>query len=212
MPRDMSFGELPSPPAKHLAVVACMDARMDLHRILGLEPGEAHVIRNAGGIVTQDVLRSLAISQPALGTSELVARLRPDVVLMDVRMPQMDGIAATRLLRSKLPGVPVIALSTTEEMGPIAGMISAGASGYLRKVRRYPKSSTRSRRSQRGKSGCQPPTSCSRAIWATPSGGSTDLYLNASCGHLARHADFVRISLRREVPERSRDGPTVVRG
>ena len=70
--RDMTFRELPSPPSKHLAVVACMDARMDLHRILGLEPGEAHVVRNAGGIVTEDVLRSLAISQHALGTRELM--------------------------------------------------------------------------------------------------------------------------------------------
>lgn len=70
--RDLAFGELPSPPSKRLVVVACMDARMDLHRILGLEPGEAHVIRNAGGVITEDVLRSLAISQHALGTRELM--------------------------------------------------------------------------------------------------------------------------------------------
>ena len=70
--REMAFGDLPSPPSKRLVVVACMDARMDLHRILGLEPGEAHVIRNAGGVVTEDVLRSLAISQHALGTRELL--------------------------------------------------------------------------------------------------------------------------------------------
>lgn len=70
--RAMSFGGLPSPPSKRLAVVACMDARMDLHRILGLEPGDAHVIRNAGGVITEDVLRSLAVSQHALGTRELL--------------------------------------------------------------------------------------------------------------------------------------------
>jgi carbonic anhydrase len=70
--REMDSGDLPAPPAKRLVIVTCMDARMDLHRILGLEPGDAHVIRNAGGVVTEDVLRSLAISQHALGTRELL--------------------------------------------------------------------------------------------------------------------------------------------
>jgi carbonic anhydrase len=65
-------GNLPMPPAKHLAVVACMDARLDVHAILGLEEGEAHVIRNAGGVVTDDAIRSLAISQRLLGTNEIV--------------------------------------------------------------------------------------------------------------------------------------------
>jgi carbonic anhydrase len=65
-------GDLPLPPAKGLAVVACMDARLDLHRILGLEEGDAHVIRNAGGVVTDDEIRSLAISQRLLGTEEIV--------------------------------------------------------------------------------------------------------------------------------------------
>ena len=65
-------GDLPLPPAKKLAVVACMDARLDVHAILGLEIGEAHVIRNAGGVVTEDEIRSLAISQRLLGTEEIV--------------------------------------------------------------------------------------------------------------------------------------------
>jgi carbonic anhydrase len=65
-------GELPLPPAKKLAVVACMDARLDVAAILGLEPGDAHVIRNAGGVVTDDEIRSLAISQRLLGTEEIV--------------------------------------------------------------------------------------------------------------------------------------------
>jgi len=65
-------GDLPAPPALGLAVVACMDARLDLHRILGLREGEAHVIRNAGGIVTPEVIRSLAISQHKLGTREVI--------------------------------------------------------------------------------------------------------------------------------------------
>ena len=65
-------GHLPLPPARGVAVVACMDARLDPARLLGLEEGDAHVIRNAGGAVTQDVLRSLAISQRLLGTREIV--------------------------------------------------------------------------------------------------------------------------------------------
>jgi carbonic anhydrase len=65
-------GGLPAPPAKHLAVVACMDARVDVFRVLGLAEGDAHVIRNAGGVVTDDEIRSLAISQRLLGTREIL--------------------------------------------------------------------------------------------------------------------------------------------
>lgn len=65
-------GPLPLPPSRHVAVVACMDARLDVYRILGLQDGEAHVIRNAGGVVTDDEIRSLAISQRLLGTREII--------------------------------------------------------------------------------------------------------------------------------------------
>ncbi|WP_067678100.1 beta-class carbonic anhydrase [Nocardia miyunensis] len=65
-------GPLPLPPSKHVAVVACMDARLDVYRILGLAEGQAHVIRNAGGVVTDDEIRSLAISQRLLGTTEII--------------------------------------------------------------------------------------------------------------------------------------------
>src|SRR5215467_6275236 len=65
-------GPLPMPPSKHIAVVACMDARLNVYAILGLNEGEAHVIRNAGGVVTDDEIRSLAISQRLLGTREIV--------------------------------------------------------------------------------------------------------------------------------------------
>jgi carbonic anhydrase len=65
-------GGLPLPPAKGVAVVACMDARLDVHKILGLEEGDAHVIRNAGGVITDDEIRSLAISQRLLGTREII--------------------------------------------------------------------------------------------------------------------------------------------
>jgi carbonic anhydrase len=65
-------GDLPIPPAKGIAVVACMDARLDVVSLLGLEVGDAHIIRNAGGVVTDDEIRSLAISQRLLGTTEIV--------------------------------------------------------------------------------------------------------------------------------------------
>ncbi|WP_224390881.1 carbonic anhydrase [Pseudonocardia sp. ICBG1293] len=65
-------GPLPLPPARKVAVVACMDARLDVYRILGLAEGDAHVIRNAGGVVTDDEIRSLAISQRLLGTEEII--------------------------------------------------------------------------------------------------------------------------------------------
>jgi carbonic anhydrase len=65
-------GSLSSTPQRRIAVVACMDARLDVYAALGLSPGDAHVIRNAGGVVTDDVIRSLAISQRLLGTEEIV--------------------------------------------------------------------------------------------------------------------------------------------
>jgi carbonic anhydrase len=64
--------DLPMPPGRKLAVVACMDARLIPTRVLGLNEGDAHVIRNAGGVVTDDTIRSLAISQHKLGTEEIV--------------------------------------------------------------------------------------------------------------------------------------------
>lgn len=69
---DSFTGPLPMPPAKGMAVVACMDARLNLYGLLGLEEGQAHVIRNAGGVVTDDGIRSLAISQRLLGTREII--------------------------------------------------------------------------------------------------------------------------------------------
>ena len=70
--QEFDKGELPLPPAKGVAVVACMDARLSPYRILGLEEGDAHVIRNAGGVITDDEIRSLAISQHLLGTKEII--------------------------------------------------------------------------------------------------------------------------------------------
>ena len=65
-------GDLPLPPASHVLVVACMDARLNPYGVLGLYEGDAHVVRNAGGVVTDDVIRSITISQRLLGTNEII--------------------------------------------------------------------------------------------------------------------------------------------
>jgi carbonic anhydrase len=65
-------GALPMPPGKQVAIVACMDARLNVYGLLGLSEGDAHVIRNAGGVVTDDAVRSIAISQRLLGTHEII--------------------------------------------------------------------------------------------------------------------------------------------
>jgi carbonic anhydrase len=70
--QKFALGHLPMPPGRKLAVVACMDARMTVEDILGLNTGDAHIIRNAGGIVTEDVIRSLIISHHLLGTQEFI--------------------------------------------------------------------------------------------------------------------------------------------
>ena len=78
-------GDLPLPPARNLAVVACMDARLDTHKILGLEEGDAHVIRNAGGVVSDDAIRSLVISQRLLGTREILLIHHTDCGMLTFR-------------------------------------------------------------------------------------------------------------------------------
>jgi carbonic anhydrase len=70
--QSFTLGHLPMPPARKLAIVACMDARLTVSQLLGLKTGEAHIIRNAGGIVTEDALRSLIISHHLLGTQEFM--------------------------------------------------------------------------------------------------------------------------------------------
>lgn len=70
--QNFNLGHLPMPPGRKLAVVACMDARLTIEEVLGLKTGDAHIIRNAGGIVTEDALRSLIISHHLLGTQEFI--------------------------------------------------------------------------------------------------------------------------------------------
>ena len=78
-------GGLAGQPTRKAAVVACMDARLDVGRLLGLCEGDAHVIRNAGGVVTEDVLRSLVISQRLLGTEEIILVQHTDCGMLTLR-------------------------------------------------------------------------------------------------------------------------------
>ena len=85
-------GELPLPPARKTAVVACMDARVNPYGALGLSEGDSHVIRNAGGVVTDDTIRSLAISQHLLGTEEIVLIHHTDCGMVTFTDEQFAGI------------------------------------------------------------------------------------------------------------------------
>ena len=96
----MDKADLPLPPALNMAVVACMDARLDTHKLLGIQEGDAHVIRNAGGVVTDDVIRSLVISQRLLGTSEVVLIHHTDCGMLTFRDDDVkDAIQADTGLR-----------------------------------------------------------------------------------------------------------------
>src|SRR5712692_4542064 len=82
-------GELPMPPGRRFAVVTCMDARLDPARFLGLEEGDAHVIRNAGGLVSEDALRSLVISHWLLGTQEALVIAHSDCGMLTFTNEQL---------------------------------------------------------------------------------------------------------------------------
>ena len=84
-------GDLPMPPGRKLAVVACMDARLDVHKILGLQEGDAHVIRNAGGVATDDAIRSLTISQRLLGTKEIILIHHTDCGMLTFKDDEVKG-------------------------------------------------------------------------------------------------------------------------
>src|SRR5579872_3774050 len=93
-------GTTPLPPARGVAVVACMDARLHVSAILGLEVGDAHIIRNAGGVVTEDAIRSLVISQRLLGTKEIILIHHSDCGMLTFRDDEVkDQITADTGLR-----------------------------------------------------------------------------------------------------------------
>jgi carbonic anhydrase len=89
--RGFDKGNLPMPPAKPVAVLACMDARLNVYGLLGLVEGDAHVIRNAGGVVTDDVIRSLVISQRLLGTREILLIHHTDCGMLTFRDDELKA-------------------------------------------------------------------------------------------------------------------------
>ena len=115
-------GDLPLPPARKLAVVICMDARLDAYSILGLEPGDAHVIRNAGGVVTDDAIRSLVISQRLLGTQEIIVIQHTECGMLTFRDDDVkDAIQADTGLRPSfaLEAFPELEENIRQSLGRI---------------------------------------------------------------------------------------------
>jgi carbonic anhydrase len=103
--RNFKLGSLPMPPARKLAIVACMDARLSVEQFLGLSTGDAHIIRNAGGIATEDAIRSLLISHYLLGTREFMVINHTECGMLTFK----DNDLLERLEREK--GVSVMAPS-----------------------------------------------------------------------------------------------------
>src|SRR5712671_3008810 len=95
--KSFTKGDLALPPAKKVAVLACMDARLDVHKILGLQEGEAHVIRNAGGVATDDAIRSLTISQRLLGTDEIILIHHTDCGMLTFSDDQVKATIANEV-------------------------------------------------------------------------------------------------------------------
>jgi carbonic anhydrase len=90
-------GDLPLPPGAHTAVVACMDARLSVYSALGLQEGDAHVIRNAGGVVSDDVIRSLTISQRLLGTREIILIHHTDCGMLTFKDDEVKSAIAAEV-------------------------------------------------------------------------------------------------------------------
>ncbi len=119
-------GELSAEPRLHLALVACMDSRLDLFAALGLKPGEAHVLRNAGGVVSDDVIRSLAISQRRLGTREVMLVHHTDCGMQKITD---DGFRAE--LRESAGVAPAFAIESFAD-------VDADVRQSIMRVRRSP--------------------------------------------------------------------------
>jgi len=103
--------ELPIIPSKHVAVIACMDSRIDVFRVLGLKEGEAHIIRNAGGVVTDDALRSLIISQRLLKTREIILIHHTDCGMLIFRDDELRAQIAAEVGEK-----PLVALQSFSDL------------------------------------------------------------------------------------------------
>lgn len=145
---DFQKGTLPPQPAKGVAIVACMDARIDVHRILGLAEGDAHVIRNAGGVVTDDVMRSLLVSHRLLGTKEVVLIHHTDCGMLTFsdgemkrrieaevgQAPPFDLRAMNDLEESVLESISAIQDSPFLSYDSVRGFVYEVDTGTLREV------------------------------------------------------------------------------
>jgi len=89
--QSFKLGDLPIPPGRKLAIVACMDARLTVEQLLGLKTGDAHIIRNAGGIATEDVIRSLIISHHLLGTQEFIIINHTDCGMLTFKDEELEA-------------------------------------------------------------------------------------------------------------------------
>jgi len=108
---DFASGGLAGPPTRQVAVVACMDARMHVAALLGLSPGDAHVMRNAGGVVTDDMLRSLVISQRNLGTQEIML-----IHHTKCGMASFDGDEFAAELEAEVGAQPTFEMGTFDDL------------------------------------------------------------------------------------------------
>jgi carbonic anhydrase len=147
---SFASGDLPAAPAQKLMVLTCMDARIDVYKILGLREGDAHIIRNAGGIVTEDSLRSIFISQKLLGTETIVLiqhtecgmlNLDEDLVHRQVRSEAgvdlpFDLGAITDLEQSVRGGLQVLSDSPFIKNDEVRGFIYDVRTGTLTEVTR----------------------------------------------------------------------------
>ncbi len=132
-------GDLPMPPGRRFAVVTCMDARLDPARFLGLEEGDAHVIRNAGGIVTKDALRSLVISHHLLGTQEAVVIGHTDCGMLTFQDSELRERLGDEADGVDFHAFPDLEDRIRESVGAIRESAllpgSFGAAGYVYDVR-----------------------------------------------------------------------------
>ena len=131
--RDFTHGELPLLPARRLAVLACMDARLPIFQVLGLKPGEAHVIRNAGGLATPDALRSIAVSQ-GIGTQDVVVVHHTDCGVCKMTDDELRDLGATRDVEENVRITLSRIRAALEETGTLRGFVYEVESGRLREV------------------------------------------------------------------------------
>ena len=153
---QFKLGDLPMPPARKLAVLACMDARLTVEKFLGLETGEAHIIRNAGGVATEDAVRSLIISHHLLGTQEFIIVNHTDCGMLTFtddalreRLEKQTGTAA--VVPARFHAFPDVEENVRRQISalrahpwlprsiPVRGFVYDVRSGRLREVQPWSK-------------------------------------------------------------------------